>query len=86
MTNTTIGEEKYWVVKHMATEWLHVRLIRNYLSPELSLITSLLVLVSIARPQIDINMHIGVHTLHEVTIQGEYTDTWGKHGKFTVYD
>ena len=70
-------------VKHLALELLHVRVIRNYPSLELSTRTRLMVFVSIACHQIDINMHIGVHTTHESTTQGEYY--YGKHGKLTVY-
>ena len=69
-------------------EWLHVIVIGNYPSLELSGITGLVVFVSIAFPQIDLNMHIGVHTTREATIQGEYYEINGKHakhGKFSVY-
>ena len=85
MAHTTIGTEKYIVVmvKQVASVWLHVRVIRNYPSLELTTVAGLVVFVSIACPQIDINMHIGVHTTHESTTQGEYD--YGKHGKLTVY-
>ena len=86
MAHTTIGTEKYIVVmvKQVASVWLHVRVMQNYPQLELTAVAGLLVLVSIACPQIDLNMHLGVKITQDATIQGEYNLT-ERHGKMTIY-